>query len=37
MDQLGPALSASERQSVQDIFNRAVKLEVAFFDAAYET
>ena len=37
MDQLGPALSASERQSVQDIFNRAVKMEVAFFDAAYET
>ncbi len=36
MDQLGPTLSSSERQNVQDIFNRAVELEVAFFNAAYE-
>lgn len=35
MDRLGPTLSASERRGVQDIFNRAVELEVAFFDAAY--
>ena len=36
MDRLGPALSTSERGAVEDIFRRAVELEVAFFDAAYE-
>lgn len=36
MDRLGPTLSASVRRNVQDIFNHTVKLEVAFFDAAYE-
>ncbi len=37
MDRLGPILSAEERQRVHDIFNRTVELEVAFFDAAYDT
>ncbi len=37
MDNLGPTLSANEQQCAHDIFNRAVSLEVAFFDAAYET
>ncbi len=37
MDRIGPMLSDGERQTVQDIFNRAVELEVAFFDAAYTT
>lgn len=36
MDRVGPTLSSGERQSVRDLFNRAVSLEVAFFDAAYE-
>jgi thiaminase/transcriptional activator TenA len=35
MDRLGPTLSGGECQNVQDIFIRTVKLEVAFFDAAY--
>ncbi|MDA1101322.1 MAG: TenA family protein [Proteobacteria bacterium] len=37
MDRLGPTLTPGECRTVHDIFNRAVKLEVAFFDAAYET
>ncbi|MDP6691286.1 MAG: TenA family protein [Alphaproteobacteria bacterium] len=37
MDRIGPALSDVERTSVKNIFDRAVELEVAFFDAAYET
>mgnify|MGYP003975316691 FL=1 len=36
MDRIGPTLADGERQVVQDIFNRAVELEVAFFDAAYD-
>ncbi len=36
MDRIGPTLSDGERQGVRNIFNRAVELEVAFFDAAYE-
>ncbi len=36
MDRIGPALGANERQTVHDIFNRTIALEVAFFDAAYE-
>jgi len=36
MDRIGPALPEGERQRVQAIFNQAVELEVAFFDAAYE-
>ncbi len=37
MDRIGSALSASERRTVRGIFNKAVELEVAFFNAAYET
>ena len=36
MDGLGAEMSAIERQDMHDIFNRSVKLEVAFFDAAYD-
>ena len=37
MDSLGAEMSTSERQDVHDVFNRAMELEVAFFDAAYES